>query len=184
MSGPPKPKCGAERRNSNGPCKRGAGAGTDHPGWGRCSWHGGCSPGGEMRAREDQVRAEVARLDLPPTDDPIGELARVTAQVIAWKDAMAAQVNRLTALRYESEGEGGGEQLRSEVALFERALDRCEKFLTAMAKLSIDERLAKVTEKQAQMAEQALLATLGEMGMDVGRQQEAREKMARHLRVA
>ena len=35
-----------------------------------------------------------------------------------------------------------------------------------IAKLNIDERLVRVTEKQAAMAEKALLATLGEMGMD------------------
>lgn len=127
---------------------------------------------------------ELVKLGVSPVDDPLTVLASITGEVVAWKDAMAEQVNALTSLRYESAGEGGGEQLRSEVALFERALDRCEKFLTAMAKLNIDERLTRVTEKQVELVAEALHATLAELGMDRGQQQQAREKMARHLRLA
>lgn len=174
--------CGARKRQGEGNCKRPAGWGTGHVGTGCCKLHGGSTRDQSVAALVEQARSEIARLDLPPTDDPMGELAKVTAQVVGWKDKMAEQVNALTSLRYESFGEGSsGEQLRSEVALFERALDRCEKFLTAMAKLNIDERLTRVTEKQAAMAEKALLATLGEMGMDLPAQAEACEKLGRHL---
>lgn len=175
--------CGAKKRQGEGDCKRPAGWGTPHVGFGHCKLHGGSTRDQSVAAAVEQAHQQIARLDLPPTDDPIRELAKVTAQVVAWKDAMAEQVNNLTSLRYESFGEGSGEQLRSEVALFERALDRCEKFLTAMAKLNIDDRLAKVTEKQAAMAEQALLATLGEMGMDLGQQSDACDRLHRHLRL-
>lgn len=174
--------CGAKKRQGEGNCKRPAGWGTPHVGFGHCKLHGGSTRDQSVAAAVEQAHQQIARLDLPPTDDPIGELAKVTAQVVAWKDAMAEQVNNLTSLRYESFGEGSsGEQLRSEVALFERALDRCEKFLTAMAKLNIDERLARVTIKQAALAEKALLATLGEMGLDLPQQAEACEKLGRHL---
>ena len=175
--------CGARKRQGEGNCKRPSGWGTDHPGAGYCKLHGGSTRDQSVGAMAEQARRQIARLDLPPTDDPLGELAKVTAQVVAWKDAMAEQVNSLTSLRYESlvTGGGSGEQLRSEVALFERALDRCEKFLTAMAKLNIDERLARVTEKQAAMAEKALLATLGDLGMDASQQAVACEHLGRHL---
>jgi hypothetical protein len=62
---------------------------------------------------------------------------------------LAVKVNALSSLRYENEA--GGEQLRAEVALWERALDRCERFLTAMARLNIDERLAKISEQRAEV---------------------------------
>ena len=44
------PFCGAARRNGAGSCKRDAGAGTEHKGWGKCSWHGGSSPSGSQFA--------------------------------------------------------------------------------------------------------------------------------------
>lgn len=41
--GNPKLCCGAMRNGE--PCKKAAGAGTSHLGYGRCKWHGGCSTG-------------------------------------------------------------------------------------------------------------------------------------------
>jgi hypothetical protein len=176
-------KCNGRNRQTESLCKNPAGMRTDHKGTGRCYLHGGCTPSHQAAAVREQAQAELARLDIPPVDDPLGELSKVTAQVVAWKDAMAAKVNELTSLRYEATGENGtGEQLRAEVALWERALDRCEKFLSAMARLNIDERLTKVTEKQAAMVEQALMAALAEQGMTSEQQSDTCGRMRRHLR--
>jgi hypothetical protein len=41
---PPVPLCGAKAKTTGNPCKRKAGAGTSHPGQGRCSTHGGNTP--------------------------------------------------------------------------------------------------------------------------------------------
>ncbi len=127
-----------------------------------CVAHGGRAPQVKAKAREreaeQQARAELARLDLPPVEDPLSELARVCGQVLGWKDMLAKRVNDLDSLRYENEA--GGEQLRAEVALWERALDRCERFLTAMARLNIDERLAKISEERAELIISVLSAAL------------------------
>jgi hypothetical protein len=111
---------------------------------------------------EQAAAAQLARLDLPPVDDPLSELARITGQVIGWKDQIAAKVNELTSLRYSTEG---GEQLRAEVALWERALDRCERFLTAMARLDIDERLTRIAEGQAELILSVFAAALERAGV-------------------
>ena len=133
-----------------------------------CLAHGGAA--GQVRAAarrrvvEQDAAAELAKLDVEPLDDPLTQLALLAAQAIAWKDMMAAKVNDLNSLRYE--GTGSGEQLRAEVALWERALDRCEKFLVSMARLNIDERLAAVSEHQAQFIISFIVAALGKFGLD------------------
>lgn len=38
-------KCGAKAKSTEQPCQLPAGWGTDHPGTGRCKFHGGCSTG-------------------------------------------------------------------------------------------------------------------------------------------
>jgi hypothetical protein len=81
----------------------------------------------------------------------------MSGQVVAWKNAIAGLVNELPALRYSSAE--GSEQMRSEVALWERALDRCEKVLTAMARLNIDERLARVSEEQGARSKEGSLSS-------------------------
>jgi hypothetical protein len=174
-------KCGGTNRQGE-PCKNPRGYKTDHPGYGNCHFHGGSSPNGRTAALNHQAAAELARLDVPPVTDPLTELARVAAQAVAWKDAMGAKVNELTSIRYSTEA--GGEQLRAEIALWERALDRCVTTLTAIAKLNIEGRLATVREATAQMLEQALQAALASSGCDLEGQERAKEAFRRNLKVA
>ena len=174
-------KCSGKRTDGN-PC--GAYAIT---GGTVCTSHGGQLPRVKARAAanllEQRARLELADLDVQPVGDPLHQLAVLAGQILAWRDAMAEQVNNLTSLRYESQGENGtGEQLRAEVALWERSLDRCERVLTAMARLNIDERLAKITDRQADLIEQALKAALAEIGLDLDAQDRAARSVARQLR--
>ena len=178
------PFCGAERRNGKGPCRQPAGCNTDHEGTGRCSWHGGASPGGTKHAREEELQAqaakELARLNVDPVTDPYTELARLAGQAVAWKDAMAGKVNALTSIRYSTEG---GEQLRSELLLWERALDRCILTLTAMAKLNIEDRLAGIRQQTADMLERAFDAGMEASGASFEGKAKGRDAFKRHLKV-
>jgi hypothetical protein len=162
------PKCGGKLHGRNGTCQLPAGWGTDHKGYGKCRKHLGNSPTVAKAALEEHVKAEVtrelARLDIPPVEDPLSELARVCGQVLAWKDTLAGKVNALSSLRYENEA--GGEQLRAEVALWERALDRCERFLTAMARLNIDERLARISDARAEVIITVFTVALERAGIE------------------
>lgn len=174
------PVCGAKKRQGEGTCQRPAGWGTDHLGYGPCRTHGGNTRNHRTAALHQQAERALADLHAPPVDNPLTELARITGQVVAWKDALAEKVNELTSIRYSTEG---GEQLRAEVALFERALDRCERFLTAMARLNIDERLARIEQQQVDLITYAVTAVLEELGLPTEQQVEARRGIARHLRV-
>jgi len=51
-----------------------------------------------------------------------------------------------------------------------------------IAKLNIEERLAKITETQARLVSDALAATFREMGLPAEQQRDARGRLARHLR--
>jgi len=169
----------SEPRHDGTPCKGYAIIGATV-----CAAHGGRLPRVKAAAAasvvERRVAAELARLDVEPVDDPLAALAILAGQILAWRDAMADRVAALTSLRYE--GIGAGEQLRAEVALWERALDRAERVLVAMARLNIDERLARISERQVAIMERAVRATLAEMGLDLEAQDDAARKLGRHLR--
>lgn len=178
------PKCGGTNRQGN-PCGNPAGYKTDHVGSGNCHFHGGSSPNGRVHAAEKRIENEAMRAlyqyDASPVADPLEQLQRLAGRALAWERAIGGAVNKLEEqIRYEDEK--SAEQLRSEVAVMERAMDRCGKFLVDIAKLNIEERLARVTEKQAQMAMDALAAAMREMGMGLEQQREARTLVARHLR--
>lgn len=178
------PKCGGKLHGRDGTCELPAGWGTEHKGYGRCRKHLGNSPtvakAAERERLEHEVRAELARLDVQPVDDPLRELQQLAGQVLAWKDAIGRLVNDLESIRYEGEF---GEQLRSEVALFERAMDRCERVLVAMARLNIDERLVKISEAQGHLVVEVMQAALAELGLDRATQDAIRPVIARHLRL-
>jgi hypothetical protein len=178
------PKCGAKLHGREGACSLPAGWGTNHKGYGRCRKHLGNSPNvaraAERERVEQEVRAELARLDVAPVDNPLEELQRLAGRVLAWEEVIGEKVNELTAIRYTDEH--GAEQLRAEVALLERAMDRCERVLVAMARLNIDERLARVTARQASLVNDVLKGALDDLGIDRS-EEEVRKVMARRLRL-
>lgn len=183
--------CGAPKKQGPGNCTRPAGWGTDHVGVGRCKMHLGNSPthriSGARRLAADRIRRDLDAIEIREIDNPLAELRRLTGEVVAWKDALASHVANLTdAMRYRDDK--GGEQLRAEVALYERAMDRAGKFLEMWARLGIDAMLAemqvKVTEGQVTAMTRGLDAYRLAAGVDDTAHQAGLSAMGKVLRDA
>jgi hypothetical protein len=173
------PKCGGTNRLGE-PCGNPAGKGTDHLGSGNCSNHAGATRTGRVAALNERAERFLYQADAPPVTDPLSALQRLAGRAAAWEDIIGEKVNELHSLRYSTEG---GEQLRAEIAVMERAMDRLGKLLVDIAKLNIEGRLATVREATAQMLEQALAAALASSGCDLDGQQRAQEAFRRNLKV-
>ncbi|MDX3578664.1 HGGxSTG domain-containing protein [Streptomyces sp. FL07-04A] len=171
--------CGARRRDG-GSC-------TNPPmnGGERCRMHGGSSPQAKAAAERRTLEADVSRLlaelDVAPVGDPLAGLLKLAGQVVTWQASTAALVNSLESTRYRAAN--GTEQLRAEVALYERAMDRAANVLGAIARLNIEERLARVSEQQAEAVIGAIEAGLVAAGVPGERMVDARRAVARHLRL-
>lgn len=148
-----------------------------------CHWHGGAAPQVQRAAHQVQVRREITKareiLDAAPITDPLRALQELAGQVVEWKDVLAARVD-LHALRYESNI--STEQIRGEVQLLERAMDRCNTVLATIAKLNIDERLARIDEMTAVVIVRAVEAGLASAGVAGPAAVKAREVVRGHLR--
>jgi hypothetical protein len=173
-------KCGGTNRLGE-PCGNPAGKGTDHLGSGNCSNHAGATRTGRAAALNERAERLLYQHDAPPVTDPLSALQRLAGRAAAWEDIIGEKVNELHSLRYSTEG---GEQLRAEIAVMERAMDRLGKLLVDIARLNIEGRLAVVREATAQMLEHALAQALDSSGCDPDGQQRAREAFRRHLKVA
>ncbi|WSP85336.1 hypothetical protein OG289_42205 [Streptomyces sp. NBC_01235] len=151
----------------------------------RCRMHGGSSPqakaAAERRQLETEARAMLAELDVDPVSDPLAALLKLGGQALAWQEAAARLVNELQDVRYRAAN--GTEQLRAEVALFERATDRACSVLATIARLNIDERLMAVSERQAEAVIGAVEAALVAAGVTGDLATEGRRAAARHLRL-
>jgi hypothetical protein len=170
-------ECVCPRKDARGPCHGSAVTGSD-----KCRMHlGEKAPAviAEARLQEEAARLLYQR-DAPPVTDPLSALQRLAGRAAAWEDIIGEKVNEMRSIRYSTEG---GEQLRAEIAVMERAMDRLGKLLVDIAKLGIEDRLAGVRESTARMLEEALAAALQKSGADLSGQDAAREEFKRRLRV-
>lgn len=184
--GSKKALCGAKRHQGEegATCTQIAGWGTDHVGIGKCKNHGGNTKTHRTTAAiaiaDREARAILADLDVVPIGDPLTHLLQLAGQILAWQEATARLVNDLEGrIRYA--GANGAEQLRAEIALYERAMDRAMKVLTEIARLNIEERLAGIAEQQAERVLRAIDAALAAAGVTGQQAAEARLTAARHL---
>lgn len=177
---PPENRCNAKPRPGGPrkePCKNPKVLGQK-----RCAMHGGRNSTTEQRRNEikaerklkPRIQAALRQLNIQPVEDPLTALKEMAGEVLAWKDEMRRHVLRLDQLRYRGEN---AEQTRAEIVLYERAMDRCTSVLATIAKLNIDDRLAAITERQAEMLERGMLAAFEAAGIPVT-EQETRMRVA------
>jgi hypothetical protein len=171
-------RCGAKSTQTGKPCQR-----WPIKGGRRCPKHGGATPAAKAAAAatraEGRIRAELGKLQIVPITDPLTELSHIAGEVLAWKNLAAEQWEHLTSMRYEGMS---GEQLRAEIAVWERALDRCVTTLATIAKLNIDERLVALDEKRAALVNEAINRLLDHLALGAEQRAEAKGVVARHLR--
>lgn len=173
-------KCKAHsKQQAGGQCQR-----APMDGQQVCYTHGGRAPqnvaAAETRKTEEKIRRTLGQLVSTPVANPLAALQELAGEAQAWKELCADHVAQLERMRYGTEG---GEAIRGEIILFERAIDRLGRLLVDIAKLNIDERLAKVSEMQLDLVTRAITAWMAEQGMSGEQQLEARRGVARHLRL-
>jgi hypothetical protein len=171
-------ECTRPRKSDRGTCHGSPVTGSD-----RCRMHLGEAAQPVIAEAKLQEQAErlLYQRDAAPVTDPLSALQRLAGRAAAWEDIIGEKVNELRSLRYSTEG---GEQLRAEIAVMERAMDRLGKLLVDIAKLNIEERLAVIQQRTADMLELALTEALQKSGLDADGQSAARNEFRRHLRIA
>lgn len=132
------------------------------------------------RLAEQAALRTVQREGVAPVGDPVEQLRALAAEAVGLKDFFAARLAALEQLRYEGKT---GEQLRSEVSLYERALDRSQRFLHDLARLGLDERQVRVNEATAAVFLGVISRGLAAAGLPEDLQMVARASIANELRL-
>jgi hypothetical protein len=139
---------------------------------------------GRVQDRMVEILSENGERLLNPRQlgNPLVELLQLAAEMAEWKDIMRTIVVYLVdRQRIRSAHSKVGEQLRAEVLLYERALERLAKILQDIARLGIEAKLAAIEDRQVLVIETALAAALNASGLDIVDQQRARVVLRREL---
>lgn len=130
---------------------------------------------------EDAAQRLLYKHDAAAVTNPLEALQLLAGRALALEQVIGEKVNELRSLRYETEG--GGEQIRGELQVLERAMDRCGRMLTDIAKLGIEDKLAGIRQRTLDMLERALDAALEASGAPLDGKAKAREAFKRNLKV-
>jgi hypothetical protein len=177
--------CGAQKRQGIGNCRRPAGWGTSHAGFGPCKLHAGSTPtvsrGAHRKAIEAEARLMLDRLGKPkPLGHPVEELLAIGAEVRAWLGITRERLAELSSLT--SVDGSGVERERALVTVYERALDRAARVLTELARLGLEERLIRVEEVRARQLLAAVVDALDRAAVPVHYRESFRRELAAGLR--
>ncbi len=108
-----------------------------------------------------QQQAAARRYGLTDLVDPLHALHILADEVWRWKGVCQQLVGDLTEIRYRS---NSGEQIRGEIALYEKSLDRAAKLLADLTRLGIEDRLERVSGRQNTLIVHAVTAAVVELG--------------------
>lgn len=164
--------CGARTR-AGGTCRKVAGYGTDHLGFGSCKFHGGSTPNG----RKSAARAQLAVV----APSPIGgfdAIERGLGILNGIMDALSRELEKL------EQGVVDGSELRSTVRLARDAARDLASVGKLAADAGLDERRLRLEEAKLSLIAATLRAVFAdpELGLTIQAQEVAARVTARHLR--
>lgn len=152
-----------------------------------CGSHGGAHPAAKemgervMRDRVEQHRIrqlmEKHGLESETELNPLLQLQKLAIETVAMKEYLLEQVTKLTDDELVYSDRLGIENVRQTMQLYERAVERTGRLLVDMGRLDIDNRLAKISERQGDIIATILEKVLSKLNLD----DEVREAAKGHL---
>jgi hypothetical protein len=168
------------RKKCGHPCDNWAGAGTDHKGIGCCSAHlGNARTHHGPKLAQQQASKFLRDYGVTPIDDPIVALQQLTSEAQSFYRFVSEHVASIDVDAWA--GEEG--KLSAYVALLERAQAQAQRFLSDWVRLGLEERLVRLSEKQAEAIGRVIDGVLNSLGLDDETLAKARGELPRQLRL-
>lgn len=170
--------CEAKKRQGPGRCKKTAGWGTDHVGWGSCKLHGGNTASGRTAAAREEAAAEAVRLGVAIETDPHEALAAIVAII-------AGQVRFLQA-RVEELGESEAlteDALHPTIRALNSVLDQWRHAAKAAADAGVAKRRADLDEMVVAGLSEAMRRAVADVpSLTAQQEDELLRRLGHHVR--
>ncbi|MGH7667433.1 MAG: hypothetical protein ACREN1_09035 [Candidatus Dormibacteria bacterium] len=129
-----------------------------------------------------EARGYLAKYGMgEPIQDPVRALAALAGECRDLKDFFAERVKLLGDAEWVSTSDLGVDALAAIGQAYERALDRCAKVLTDMARLGIEERLTRISEAEAVALGASLDRALAGAGVDAAQKAKVLQLLSEEL---
>lgn len=152
-----------------------------------CRMHGGSAPQVKAAAARNLVEQKAAATvtKIGPhvaVTDPLAALGELAGEVLAVKTFLRGLVDSIQGSMRTTDDKNA-EQMRAEMTAYSASLRDSVQTLATIAKLNIDERLARIEEAKKAMIIDALRRAWAEMGISGEAQTRGMATFSRHLRV-
>ena len=191
-------KCGAKTRQGR-PCKRKAGAGTGHPGIGRCANHLGATKRHETTAAIHLAKRELSVMGQPLPIHPIDAILQcvsIAAGEVQYASDRISELEQEHAvgpeissrpLKLEKGAESRSERVEDHgppalhiwIRVRHDAMDRLAHYSKVALAAGVAERQIRIAEQQAQLIASAVKGILTDLG--VANRPDAPAIVRRHL---
>lgn len=132
---------------------------------------------GAMLVQSDIDRVIDERTRIPDKDARMTALEKMLEafdRVIAFEQTTARLMRDLDPKDWRYQDRTGSEQIRSEVVLYERAMDRTARILKDISKMALDSKIVSLGKAQTELMVRILMSTINEIGLDVRQLDDAR----------
>ena len=123
--------------------------------------------------------------EIPEKDVQTTALERMVEtldRILEWEESARKIIEQIPVEDRRFLSRGGDEQVRSEVAIYERALDRTAKTLAQVSKMAIDEKTISLGRAQTELMIRILMGVITEMRLDNPTTDKARATLLKKFR--
>lgn len=178
--------CGAGLKNG-GTCKKRAGEGTTHPGWGRCLNHKGMEPAYQKAAVLAEAKYLGQTYTTPVPTDPsmalVEEMARTHGAIVFLDLAMEAEL-----LNLPKDVDPLDHIISARFSLLRKLRDserdRLTRISTVCINLGLKARELRLAEQMGSLIQSVLEATLNDLHLTPEQRDAAKQILAGHLQHA
>lgn len=133
---------------------------------GVCKKHKGSKAEVERNKQSVQtkMRQQASKSDTSTVSRVLEGMLEELDSIRNWQEEAREKVDDLDG-NWRFQDKAGGEHLRSEVSVYERAMDRTARVLKDMTRLDIDARVAGIEKKQAEFMLMVLMRAMDKAGI-------------------
>lgn len=191
--------CGAKKRQGQGRCTKRAGFGTTHVGSGKCKWHGGASPDGEIAAAKEEMVVMGRPVENLHPADALIYCCRITAGEVEFCNQQIEALRLEEAVghpeardveEYEIHGQVVGEQVKRKygapalhiwIRVRQSAVDRLAKYCKMALDANVDERRVQMAERYGEQLGAVFKAVFEQINLTAEQKREAKVALETQL---